>query len=393
MPSITNKEYFIIKSYTKLACLLFAINGVWDEKSNLVKERTKFKFLGKFLQVVPLSFSFPWVIISIIRIKVTVFAFSSQKAETNNNLMIHIFYILMLVDSLSVFMLHLGFIISSNDLVCLLNQLLTFSRQLKQDFKSLKNREKYFVTIQLLFVSSICPASLCVGLFEAHNMWTLTRNWIPSLFAGISICFAIWPPLTLFGFCQSHVYLYFSILKATLSNEFSKKNASEQVFITSGLRVTKMIKNYRSLQIMCNCFNNSYCLTIVPTIKYIGSFVGMTCVMIAIYMKNIDGIIPAIIRYGHFVFAFYSFVMSTVAINLMSSVWQTSCQFNWDFKHNLILKCRNPKMLKKYVLCTVTSFRPLRFQIGGTYYLDKEAKLTYADFLISGTASALILVS
>ena len=78
-----------------------------------------------------------------------------------------------------------------------------------------------------------------------------------------------------------------------------------------------------------------------------------------------------------------------VAANMMTGLWLKSCMYIWNFKQ---LKSRSGSLEAKEIARLARSFMPLKFHVGGVYYMEKETKLSLLKFLITDTLNILLVL-
>jgi len=61
-----------------------------------------------------------------------------------------------------------------------------------------------------------------------------------------------------------------------------------------------------------------------------------------------------------------------------------------EFRRRATVENQDDRDGLKYVRAVARSLHPIRFGIGGLYYLEREAKLTLMNFLVTGTGNLLI---
>ena len=154
------------------------------------------------------------------------------------------------------------------------------------------------------------------------------------------------------------------------------------------VQIRQLLQEYRSLAILSNSFNATYCRFIVPSLKFLFSLIAMMCALIAMRLNvdNSPGL--ALLVRGLFVSAAYFYAALLVVANVTSTLYERSTRLIWNFEHVPAATC-NPKDYKHIRACA-RSMTPLRFAIGNFYYMEREAKLTLASFLLIGTGNLLI---
>lgn len=137
------------------------------------------------------------------------------------------------------------------------------------------------------------------------------------------------------------------------------------------------------LSLLCNNFNKAYSTTLIPSIKYPFGIAGMICFCSAIRVKVFPGM--QIIFFVNAVFIFLSMI---VLANVISIVWSTSDDFAAQARDIIarIHQLERRILLKKLVVSLI----PLRVCIGRLYYMEREAKLTFIQFLVNGSVNILL---
>ena len=80
------------------------------------------------------------------------------------------------------------------------------------------------------------------------------------------------------GLTELFLYLFY----VTVRDNFSETSIGASVSIRSG------ISKYRSLTLICDRFNSSYCLVLVPILKFLTGLLCMMCMHGVLYLKNAD---------------------------------------------------------------------------------------------------------
>lgn len=114
------------------------------------------------------------------------------------------------------------------------------------------------------------------------------------------------------------------------------------------------VLEYRTLAIMTTIFNESYGYAFAPLLQYILSAFVMVCFVGAVRMPGTD-LVTTGVRAGLVLIAVYYCVMLLCGEKLVTH-----------------------------------SLAPIRFSVGGLYYMEREARLTFIHFLANGTLSLLI---
>lgn len=126
----------------------------------------------------------------------------------------------------------------------------------------------------------------------------------------------------------------------------------------------------------------------VPFLKLLLSLIVMFCALLGIRLKGVESPLFALITRGLLTGALYFFLELIASANLMSGLWEMSSDFIWAFRYQSAEESDANR--KKYIETYARSCLPLRFAIGNFYFMEREAKLTLAAFLITGTANLLV---
>ena len=161
--------------------------------------------------------------------------------------------------------------------------------------------------------------------------------------------------------------------------------------------VNRVILQYRTLEILCNYFNSSYCEFLVPGIKYLLGLIGMGVVMIGVRVKVADSPFVSMFLQCLMLGGFCILVTEMVAASMMTNLWKMSHSFISDFK---LMRMGSEykhsgkpshQSIAKYTRACARSLKTLRFAVGSFYYMEREARLTLASFLMTGSANLLIV--
>lgn len=82
--------------------------------------------------------------------------------------------------------------------------------------------------------------------------------------------------------------------------------------------------------------------------------------------------------------------MAVIVTNVTSAIWFISGKYlarkQWELATLNVV--RNAKML--FVKKVIRSLRPLRVCVGGFYYLERQAKVTFVAFIVNGNIQLLL---
>lgn len=143
------------------------------------------------------------------------------------------------------------------------------------------------------------------------------------------------------------------------------------------------LRNLKLLTLLCTNFNGPYALTVIPSAKYLVSLVAMISLYVALRVK-----VPHGMDYCLLVVFVCAAAYATFLANVLTVIWSTSKNFLVELRiavadiGNLERRVRLRREQK--------SLRSLRICIGGLYYMEAEAKLTFMHFVVNGTGNLLI---
>ena len=265
---------------------------------------------------------------------------------------------------------------SMSSLVILFNQLLRlFRNEVAHRKVKLKDRASYFVIAQyFLLMTGTLSVLLVVSVIEVPFGWTRSSSILYTLVHALVVEVYLEIVVAIFGFVCSFPYMYFTVVKQRLNGRRLEMCDLEMV-----------VANWRSLAILSNYFNASYCKLVVPGLKFMVSLAAMTTFLIGIRLKHTD-VLTGVLSHALFVTALYLFSILMLGTHLVSGLWIISSNFLWRFSQI----GGYDKEERKYVRSYARSFQPLRFAVGSFYNMEREAKLTFADKLATGTANLLI---
>lgn len=144
------------------------------------------------------------------------------------------------------------------------------------------------------------------------------------------------------------------------------------------------VNTFKVLQLICQDFNGAYSSTVIPALKYGGSFAGMVCVFVAI---RGNASMPGV-NYAFLLFSVIMFGGTILLVNGISTAWTFSAQFLVRAQKNLTIVKEKERRL--FLSKVINSLSPLRVCVGGKYYMEKEAKLTFINFLVNGVVNLLL---
>lgn len=144
------------------------------------------------------------------------------------------------------------------------------------------------------------------------------------------------------------------------------------------------INKFKSLLLICNNFNGVYSLTIIPTLKYGMSLFGMINFYCAIRIRSP---VPGM-NFAFTVLSVWAFVTTILLANITSEVWIISGKFRTVIKE--LIGAIQLKERRMYMSKEMKSLSPLRICIGGTYYMERQAKLTFMEFIVNGNINMLL---
>lgn len=147
---------------------------------------------------------------------------------------------------------------------------------------------------------------------------------------------------------------------------------------------------YRKLSILCNSFNEVYCSIILPCFKYLLCFGAMINTVTSSQITKSELPAAKLLSIAFLFIAIYLYLLLVLSAKLISGLWQTSKQFIWNFRHTIIVPKPDQKIYKD---CICRTLRPLRFGVGGLYYMEKRAKITLIHFLGRGTGKMFIAIN
>lgn len=151
----------------------------------------------------------------------------------------------------------------------------------------------------------------------------------------------------------------------------------------SDLEIETAFTNYRTLCLLCRYLNGVYSKAIIPTMKYSVSIVGIICFYVGVRVKVLPGL-----EYGFLLIALCAFVMTISFANIISFAWYRSTTFLAVTQLSVCsIKETQERM---YIRKVQKSLLPLRISVGGFYYMEKEAKLTFMQFLLNGNINLLV---
>lgn len=142
---------------------------------------------------------------------------------------------------------------------------------------------------------------------------------------------------------------------------------------------------YNRLMLLCKYLNGIYSKVFVPSIKYSVSTVGIICFYVALRVKVFPGM-----EYGFLVVAICVFVVVTSFANIISLAWFRSTIFL--AKEKIVISNVKETQTKMYFRKVHKSLIPLRVSVGGLYYMEKEAKVTFIQFLVNGNINLLVTI-
>lgn len=100
----------------------------------------------------------------------------------------------------------------------------------------------------------------------------------------------------------------------------------------------------------------------------------------------------SLIGYPLILIGIYPPIAVVIAVSAMSALWVVSNVYLMDLKKIVLEEAgADAAAKKKYLISTIKSFFPFRVHVGGLYYLDKEAKLTFMQFLGTALANMFLL--
>lgn len=150
------------------------------------------------------------------------------------------------------------------------------------------------------------------------------------------------------------------------------------------------VKSYHCLALLCTSFNQALGTGVLPGIQITLCADSMLSLVLAIKLRQHESSMSQFIAFGLFVIFVISSFLIIFAVNTLSNVNQRSQDYIFNYRYRIFTNIVNVNAAcHKYV---AKSLRPLRFEIGQTYRLERIAKLTIADFLISGVVNLLILL-
>jgi hypothetical protein len=279
---------------------------------------------------------------------------------------------------LSTLAIQVGFALWRRELVYLYNMLVALNpvKQLKDGVPpSGSGRERRLQLLQkgmaVTFLCGCVPCFLTVEFLHAraiHINFTYSFLHAAITLLNISCCYI------LSGYNFIVVYLYFRIISDNLHEQKHRFNG---------------ITRYKTVSIVSTIFNQSYSIGAAPPVKYMGSFTVMTSLVGAIRLPSTSAAsIP--IRIGLVLLGLYYMGFMIMGVNLACSVWAKSNEYISKYR-----QCKGKKVesvkCRKYIRQVADSFGPIRFGVGGMYYMERNAKLTFLDFLFNGTLTTLII--
>lgn len=113
----------------------------------------------------------------------------------------------------------------------------------------------------------------------------------------------------------------------------------------------------------------------------------MTSFVLAIRLSH-DHSANISMNFVFIVLVIYTWGCVILAANMMSSLWEKSYDYIREF--NISIATNDGVTPSKELAAIAKSLFPLRFAVGGIYYMDKSAKLSLIAFLISGTTNFLL---
>ena len=92
------------------------------------------------------------------------------------------------------------------------------------------------------------------------------------------------------------------------------------------------------------------------------------------------------------ILALYMWGVTTIAVMMMSSVWSLGGQYLQDLQNSVRAWVEFAPEYKRLALKHVNALRPVRVNICGLYHMERDAKLTFMNFIIVGTVNVLLLL-
>lgn len=156
------------------------------------------------------------------------------------------------------------------------------------------------------------------------------------------------------------------------------------------------VLEYRTLAIMTTIFNQAYGYAFAPVMKYCLSGVAMVCFVGAVRIPGVD-LAATCVRAGLLAMAVYDMLMLICGANAATIFWIKSTEYILERRRHPNCKFEAQEherglllLARKHEMLVSGSLTPIRFGVGGLYYMEREARLTFMDFLANGTLTMLI---
>jgi hypothetical protein len=99
-----------------------------------------------------------------------------------------------------------------------------------------------------------------------------------------------------------------------------------------------------------------------------------------------------VLKVGCFAIPMYTWGATVLGATMMSNVWYLGRAYLRVFENCTRASTGLDTKSKQLILKSVKALRPIRINIGGLYYMEKDAKLTVMNFIVVGTVNMLLLL-
>jgi hypothetical protein len=237
--------------------------------------------------------------------------------------------------------------------------------------------------MQYLFVVSVPVVVFCEFMTRRQEGW---RFFPLIIYLGHVIYFLLLAT-SLLAAIITWAYVFLVIENEGLGN-WSKPCGSSPDEGTQ-TQVPNLVAKYSALLLLCKFFNSSMGAEIIPSCKYMFSILSMGMFSLAVQLESTD-VTTLMFKCTFFMISIYGCGVVIIAATMMSTVWNSGQIFVQN------LKCMTTTQLgeneRKMAKTMVRSLAPIRVTIGGMYHMEKEAKLTLINFVVTGTTNMLLIL-
>jgi hypothetical protein len=282
-----------------------------------------------------------------------------------------------LVCVITMFALNLTFFISRNEMANFFSLIVTpgVDKEAKQSrVQIIDLAQKCFVcvapaTAVTFTVGEYLIMVLGNDMDKSTSVWTV----LGFLLISTSHILSTYVAASIFGLMQIYVIIFFTTVTDTLARYTKDLNVNV---------LTAALADYRSLALICNRFNEACGRLILPGQKFMITITGPLFAYIAI-----RGEIGFYLQWTFLFTGLYIMTVAVLGVHALSTLWATSTNFLVRIE-----RASSDAEERKLLLATVKSSQPLRISLGGIYYLERDAKLTFIDFLAKALVNMLLFV-